>query len=484
MRRNTFLSRIRILMAAGVLLLCVGIWRWLHAEYSSAEQELQRALFSEFMHAEMRMTDTILSQKVIAPMLSDSGNFKIELETDSAISINGKQGMMHVFTNSENLVTDDKIERVKTENDSIAFAFRTDSGDAMYQGIRLFITELRGPDGMHTMLERYISADDTLLLQKYFAENLDSAQLPVTPVWIHDALTNSFPPPAFTYHAKAFDMPFGAQITYYRSYLYKKLWPQGVFSLFLLLCIITAFLLAYRSLKKQMELSAIKDDLISNISHELKTPVATVRVAIEALRTMDKEDLHKTMPRYMQMAESELDRLEMLINKVMQSASLENGIPDMRIEVFDAVALLDTFIPGMITQAQMRNATLTYSGEVPHAQIAFDVVHFRGVLYNLIDNAIKYGGEGVHIDIKGKVEHGKYILQICDSGPGIPDAYADRIFEKFFRVPQGDTHNVKGHGLGLYYIAQVLHFGKADIRYAPNGKQGSCFTIIFDITKA
>lgn len=259
-------------------------------------------------------------------------------------------------------------------------------------------------------------------------------------------------------------------------YLLKQLSSQLLFAVFLLAMTILSFLMLYRNLMAQRKLAGIKNEFISNITHELKTPIATVSVAIEALKNFNAlHDPQKTKE-YLDISQNELQRLSLLVDKVLKLSMFENKAIELKPEPFDLKAVVDEVSTSMRLQLEKYKAQLNIetSGDTT---LRGDRVHLTSVVFNLLDNALKYskGYPSIRIEIKEVDEQVE--LTIIDNGIGIAPEYRQRIFEKFFRVPVGDTHNAKGYGLGLSYVAHVVqkHHGTIEVDSQPG--IGSRFTL-------
>lgn len=262
-----------------------------------------------------------------------------------------------------------------------------------------------------------------------------------------------------------------------RAALLKEITPQILFSLFLTTVIITSFVMMYRSLRTQELLNNAKNDFINNVTHELKTPVATVSVALEALKDFNVLRSSERTAEYINIAQNELSRLTLMTDKILKTSSFEaNGITFITEKIN-----LDTIIRKVLVSLQLafekQKIRISYSPSGSDFEFMGNEMHFTNVVYNLLDNALKYGGENSGIDITLKSLNKSLELSVRDYGMGIPKEYQKKIFEKFFRVPSGDVHNVKGYGLGLNYVASVIKKfdGKVEVESDPG--QGSLFKI-------
>jgi two-component system phosphate regulon sensor histidine kinase PhoR len=258
-------------------------------------------------------------------------------------------------------------------------------------------------------------------------------------------------------------------------YLLQRISAPILLSIFLVAFTIVSFSLLYRNLLRQQRLGDIKNEFISNITHELKTPIATVSVAIEALRNFSAGmDADKTKE-YLDISANELQRLSLLVDKVLKLTMFEKQEVELKYEPLDMTALVAEVTASMKLQAEKHQAVIDVTSE-GNTFFEGDRLHLVSVIFNLVDNALKYSNSvpEIRIHINGTTD--KMILTVADNGIGVPDEYKDKIFEKFFRVPTGNLHNAKGYGLGLSYVAHVVHKHKGEISVDCEGG-GSKFII-------
>ncbi len=259
-------------------------------------------------------------------------------------------------------------------------------------------------------------------------------------------------------------------------YLLKQITQPILFSVLLLGITLLSFILLYRSLLKQRRLAALKNEFISNITHELKTPIATVGVAIEALKNFNAIDNPQRTKEYLDISQNELQRLSLLVDKVLKLSMFEKKEMELKKEPVDILSVVNEVADSLKLQFEKNNAALTITGQ-QGATIQGDRLHLLSVVFNLLDNALKYGKENLVVTVSIAATDKDVVLTVTDNGIGIPAEYKDKVFEKFFRVPHGDTHNAKGYGLGLSYVAQVVekHNGTIEIKSDPG--KGSTFII-------
>ena len=242
-----------------------------------------------------------------------------------------------------------------------------------------------------------------------------------------------------------------------------------------LLALTTAcFWLMLSTILRQKKLSEVKNDFINNMTHELKTPLATVSAAVEALQNFGAlHDAAKTQT-YLAISRTELQRLSDLVEKVLHIAVDERQPLALALETVQPAAL----VAEIVARHQLQAARpVRFDVQVEAAPAHFDPLHLGNAINNLIDNAIKYSPEAVTVTIRGHREATGWHLSVADNGPGIEPGYQQAIFERFFRVPTGNLHSVKGFGLGLYYVRQVVerHGGRIAVRSGPGG--GSEFAL-------
>src|SRR4029078_960346 len=206
--------------------------------------------------------------------------------------------------------------------------------------------------------------------------------------------------------------------------------PQIFFSVLLLGITVVSFLTLYRNLRSHQKLASIKNEFISNITHELKTPIATVSVAIEAMKNFNVLDDPKKTREYLEISQNELQRLSLLVDKVLKLSMFEKKEIELKIETVDLLLLVEEVAASMRLQLEKHKAQLAIQSE-GDTTIQGDRLHFISVIFNLLDNALKYSksNPSIQIDIRQEGEIAQ--IAVTDNGIGIPIEYKERIFEKF-----------------------------------------------------
>lgn len=237
-------------------------------------------------------------------------------------------------------------------------------------------------------------------------------------------------------------------------------------STLLVLAVISCLFYLLKIIKDQKQLAEVKNDLISNITHEFKTPIATISVALEGIRNFNVLDDAEKTKKYLNMSSEQLGKLNIMVEKLLETATLDSDNLELKKEPIDIVDVL-----GAITnryKIQFPETEFNTSFKIESLICTIDIFHIENAINNILDNAVKYGGHIVSIDLVPKDK--RFDIIISDNGNTLTKTNKDRIFEKFYRVPKGNTHNVKGFGIGLYYTKTIIekHKGSVDLELNKN----------------
>ena len=265
------------------------------------------------------------------------------------------------------------------------------------------------------------------------------------------------------------------------SFLLLEMWGPLTVNLILVSLIIVAMIIMFRTILTQKKFSEMKNDFISNMTHEFKTPISTISLACEAMNDTDMvSNQTESVQPFIKMINDENKRLGVLVERILQSATLEKG--ELRLVPSDL--LLNEIVHDVVQRAQFRiegtdgNIDLECDTEMMHVQ--GDKMHVTNTISNLIDNAVKYSEGSPMVKVKLQKNAGKIQLTVSDSGIGIKKEHQNKIFEKLYRVPTGNLHNVKGFGLGLSYVKAIVELHGWIIQVKSKPGQGSEFTIIIN----
>jgi two-component system, OmpR family, phosphate regulon sensor histidine kinase PhoR len=253
------------------------------------------------------------------------------------------------------------------------------------------------------------------------------------------------------------------------------------FSSVVLLLVIVFFAYTLFVILKQKRLSEIQKDFINNMTHEFKTPIATIAVSTEVLKSPAILQQPERLHNYTTIIENENNRLKQHVERVLQMARLEKEEVSLKREELNFYEILDAVINAMSLNITEGNGRITTNYYAVQATVLADKHHVTNVVSNLIDNAVKYCDHTPEIIVRTHNEANYFVLQIIDNGIGISPENQKKIFQKFYRVPTGNVHNVKGFGLGLNYVKQIVEAHRGRISVQSKEGNGSTFTIFFPL---
>ncbi|MBB6271086.1 signal transduction histidine kinase [Pedobacter cryoconitis] len=250
-------------------------------------------------------------------------------------------------------------------------------------------------------------------------------------------------------------------------------------SCFMLLLTGAVFVFILRLMHNQRLYTQARVSFTSNMTHELKTPVSTVALALESIIENHLEDKPEILRNYLEISRDEIKRLNLMIDKVLNLEQLDNSEARLRSELYDVQHGLQEVVIAMKLQIDNAGATIDLQPISAPCFVYADPVHLTNVFYNLIENAIKYGGKGVNIKLSCTCGPDEVLISFKDSGPGIASIYQNRVFDRYFRVPAitPDTHNIQGSGLGLNYVKNILEKQGGFILLTSEPGEGSNFII-------
>lgn len=267
--------------------------------------------------------------------------------------------------------------------------------------------------------------------------------------------------------------------------VFKDLRPQFIGAILFTLVIITAFALTVRTMLRQKKLSEIKNDFINNMTHEFKTPIATISLAVDALKNEKVQRDPQKLGYFSSIIKEENQRMNRQVETILKSALMDRQEIQLNLKPLNVHKIIGDVADNFILRLQEKQGMLETNLDASSDLIDGDEVHISNLVNNLMDNAVKYAKENVppiiriHTSSNGK----KFILRLEDNGIGMTKETVKRIFEKFYRAHTGNIHNVKGFGLGLSYVKSVVEAHEGSIKVESTPGKGSCFTIEFDLKK-
>jgi len=229
-----------------------------------------------------------------------------------------------------------------------------------------------------------------------------------------------------------------------------------------------AFYYLYQTIKNQKEIAEIKQDLIANITHEFKTPIATTLTAIEGIQQFNPSKDPEKTSRYLDISKVQLQKLDQMVEKLLETAALDSDQLVLKKEGIDPAPVLTQLVQKFQTLAPEKEFNLLLPPSCRPIEV--DPFHFEQVISNLLDNAVKYGGDRIQLRL---AQSTATQIQVEDNGNGLSPEQAKHIFEQFYRVPKGNLHDVKGFGIGLYYVKKIMekHGGNVSLQTSKNSTQ-------------
>jgi two-component system phosphate regulon sensor histidine kinase PhoR len=240
------------------------------------------------------------------------------------------------------------------------------------------------------------------------------------------------------------------------SYVLRDSWKILSLSLVLVLVLIGIFYASISTIFKQKRLSLVKNDFINNMTHELKTPISTISLACEALSDESLALEKQSRNTYVNMIQEENNRLSILVDNVLKSAVWDSTELELSLKNVEVNELIQNVVNSFEIQLKKAGGTLVTKLNAKKDWVLLDQIHFTNVIYNLLDNAKKYGREKLEVKVQTRNERGFLLVEIEDNGIGISKLEQKKVFDKFYRVPTGNIHNVKGFGLGLSYVKRII----------------------------
>ncbi|HEU4718912.1 MAG TPA: HAMP domain-containing sensor histidine kinase [Bacteroidia bacterium] len=262
-----------------------------------------------------------------------------------------------------------------------------------------------------------------------------------------------------------------------RGFILREIWLMLALSVLFILFIILLFYYSITTIFRQKKLSEVKNDFISNMTHELKTPISTISLACEVLGDEGIEKTRERTDRYVGMIRDENKRLGILVENVLQTAILDKGNFKLKPVDVNIHELIEQAIGNIRLAVEKKGGEISAGLDATLPVISADKTHIQNVIYNLMDNAVKYSGENPVVRVSTKDAGSDIEICVQDNGIGISRENQKKIFDKLYRVPTGNVHDVKGFGLGLSYVKAIVekHGGQVWVESEPG--KGSRFFV-------
>ncbi|NOU61972.1 sensor histidine kinase [Marinifilum caeruleilacunae] len=455
-------------MVLSMFLLVTFVGYWLHSQYNNEKKNLQVELTSLYHESYADGEFIYFYQNVIKPSLNykDTTNFdQLKIGNDKTSAefkkayvnelknyLDSNQNYLNIFRSIEsNLIIPDSLkEDRRFEIVRLGYRYQIYPAQILYNQrqtahdtIKKFFRNLflRSVEEKYPSLksgeEKALDRDNLELIEKTNSESLRRGRLGII------------------VYPSRYDKASVLYFDHYFFHLVKEILAQIIFGIVLIGLSVFALVFAYRSYLTQAKLNMLRSDFVSNITHELKIPVSTAKAAMEAILNYGITDDKEKTKSYLNMVALEMNRLDSLTSRVLEHSKLESNQHLLKKEETN----LNDFVDRIVNSVQLFYAdtvNIKFSRSDKSISIPIDQVYIEGVIRNLIENSKKYGGNDVSIAVNLWQEGLHVYLSVIDNGPGIPKEYLNKVFDRFFRVPTGDQHNVKGFGLGLSFAALVM----------------------------
>ena len=253
--------------------------------------------------------------------------------------------------------------------------------------------------------------------------------------------------------------------------------PMTILTLLFVVIILVTYTSALKQLIMQKQISEIKTDFINNMTHEFKTPIATINLALDAIKNPKIIDDKEKVQKYLQMIKDENKRMHAQVENVLRISKLERNELNIDKEPQEITDFVEDAIDHVSLILEDREGEIRTHFNANRTTVLLNDIHFTNVLVNILDNAMKYSIEKPIINVYTENIKDYILIKIEDNGIGMTKAVQKKVFEKFFREHTGDLHNVKGHGLGLAYVKQIIDDHNGEVFVESEKGKGSTFII-------
>lgn len=269
---------------------------------------------------------------------------------------------------------------------------------------------------------------------------------------------------------------FGVEFPGKTTNILTNMWIVIVFT-GLMLITVAFFIYTMFVILRQKQLSQLQRDFINNMTHEFKTPISTINISTDVFLQNETVQKDQRLNRYSGIIKEQVLRLNTQVEKVLQLAKIERDNIELHVEDVNVAELITSISPSMELKVNDKKGLLHLDLNAAHTTVRADRLHLTNILHNLVDNAVKYSREIPDIYVRLRNEGSTLVLDVQDNGIGIPKQHQKHVFDKFYRVPTGNVHNVKGFGLGLFYVKTMCkeHKWKLDLHSEPG--KGTTITI-------
>lgn len=247
---------------------------------------------------------------------------------------------------------------------------------------------------------------------------------------------------------------FGVRFPSRGGFILSSMDMSILFTLLLLMTIVF-FVLAIFIIRRQNRLARFQTDFINNMTHEFKTPISTIKISNQVFLDDQVVQQNPRLHNYASIIQDQNERLNQQVEKLLQIAEVGKRDLQLKLERVSLHPIIHALKDSFQAKVEHNSGEILLDLQAREDQVEADQLHLQNILFNLIDNSLKYSPKSPHIEISSRDEANGPVLEIRDQGVGIPKEFQKSVFERFFRIPTGNVHNVKGFGLGLYYVKQI-----------------------------
>jgi len=262
------------------------------------------------------------------------------------------------------------------------------------------------------------------------------------------------------------------------EYIFKSTGNMTTISVILSFVVILGFAITTHIMFKQKRLSRVKNDFVNNMTHELKTPISTISLATQMLKDNSIPESSKNLGSISRIIDDETTRLSLQVEKVLKTAVFNSGKIKIKPKELDLHEVIENVVKSFYLQVENQNGKIEKELKANNSTVKVDEVHFTNVIYNLLDNAVKYSNGKPEIKVETRNIDHSLLIAVEDNGMGVKKKDQKKIFDQFYRVPTGNLHDVKGFGLGLNYVKKMVEEHNGNIKLHSEYKKGSRFEII------
>ena len=469
---------------------------WLKGAIKSREQDFDKAVFEAMNDMSTKIEDLtyhpIVSKMINSQKVHTNDEGEIIIELSEGIDIENEYSNQdeptHVYNKKSNRYNDVsplfQEPSARTEN---SFPIEIDNlQEFMAQQMTSLqpITEILDTSKLKEIIDASLKAHGIKTLFRYgvteYAPNnfvLLSKNAPLSELFRTPYSVDLFRRSMFD-ESKKLKLLFPDR----KKFLYSSMSPMILSSSIFFLMVVAAFILSFQIIFKQKKLSDMKTDFINNMTHELKTPIATISIASEMLKDNSISQSKDNREKYASIIFDENKRLYNHVEQVLQIARLEKGELQLNLDDRDLHTIISTTASRFNLILEEMNGKIELNLNAEHSILKVDEMHFTNVINNLIDNAVKYNDKSPLIKINTFNIITGIQIEVQDNGVGLSKEDQQKVFEKFYRVSKGNVHDTKGFGLGLSYVQSIVEKHNGKVWVESKLKEGSKFIIQLPVT--